>query len=156
LIEGVSPSPRGGHTATLSGASIVIFGGHYYGGKQKGYMYLNDTYVLDVNANKWIKPKISGTPPTPRYFHSAVLAGSRIIIFGGKGEKQAVFRDLHALDPATMTWYQGPEGSGSPSARYGHTCTLVGGSKMLIFGGTDAKNYFNDLYVLDLEIMAWS
>ena len=26
LIEGVSPSPRGGHTATLSGSTIVIFG----------------------------------------------------------------------------------------------------------------------------------
>mmetsp|Transcript_32641 Transcript_32641/g.29515 ORF Transcript_32641/g.29515 Transcript_32641/m.29515 type:complete len:95 (-) Transcript_32641:576-860(-) len=67
-----------------------------------------------------------------------------------------VYRDLHALDPQTMTWYQGPEGSGSPSARYGHSATLVGGSKMLIFGGSDGKNYFNDLYVLDLEIMAWS
>ena len=39
---------------------------------------------------KWTKkqkPKISGTPPGPRYSHSAILAGSRIIIFGGKGEK---------------------------------------------------------------------
>ena len=44
------------------------------------------------------KNKISGTPPAPRYSHSAILAGSRIIIFGGKGEK-TVFRDLHALDP---------------------------------------------------------
>lgn len=67
-------------------------------------MYLNDTHVLDVNASRWIKPKISGTPPGPRYGHSAILAGSRIIIFGGKGAKQ-VFRDLHALDPVTMTWY---------------------------------------------------
>ena len=90
-------------------------------------------------------------------------------MFGGKGEKNMVFRDLHALgnshpyrfsiiikDPNTMTWYQGPEGSGSPSARYGHTGTLINGSKMLIFGGSDGKNYFNDLYSLDLEIMAWT
>lgn len=53
IIEGVSPCQRGGHTATLSGASIVIFGGHYYTGKNEGYAYLNDTYVLDVNANKF-------------------------------------------------------------------------------------------------------
>jgi hypothetical protein len=33
IIEGVSPCQRGGHSATLSGASIVIFGGHYYTGK---------------------------------------------------------------------------------------------------------------------------
>lgn len=125
IIEGVSPCPRGGHSATLSGASIIIFGGHYYTGKTEGYAYLNDTYILDVNANKFTKPKISGTPPAPRYSHSAVLAGSKIIIFGGRGAKGKIFRDLHALDPVTMTWLQGPEGIGSPSARYGHTAVLV-------------------------------
>ena len=31
-IEGVPPTPRGGHSATLTGASLVIFGGHYYEG----------------------------------------------------------------------------------------------------------------------------
>ena len=79
---------------------------------------------MDVNANRWFKAKVQGTPPAPRYAHSAVLAGQRIIIFGGKGEK-CVFRDLHALDPLTLTWYQGPEGSGSPSARFSHSATLV-------------------------------
>ncbi|KRW98198.1 hypothetical protein PPERSA_03400 [Pseudocohnilembus persalinus] len=156
LIEGVPPCPRGGHSATLSGASIIIFGGHYYAGKQKGYIYLNDTYVLDVNSNRWHKPKISGTPPASRYGHSAILAGSRIIIFGGKGEKGKIFRDLHALDPVTMTWYQGPEGSGSPSQRFGHSANLIGGTKMLIFGGWNSREYFNDLYLLDLEVMAWT
>ncbi len=33
IYLGVSPCPRGGHTATLSGASIIIFGGHYFTGK---------------------------------------------------------------------------------------------------------------------------
>ena len=98
------PTPRGGHSATLTGASLVIFGGHYYEGKDTGFTYLNDTHVLDVNSSRWIKPKISGTPPPPRYGHSSVLAGARIIIFGGKGNK-TVFRDLHALDPLTMTWF---------------------------------------------------
>ncbi len=83
--------------------------------------------LIELSKKKKKKPKISGTSPAPRYNHSAILAGSRIIIFGGKGEKGKVFRDLHALDPVTMTWYQGPEGSGSPSARFGHSANLVGG-----------------------------
>lgn len=98
------PSPRGGHSATLTGASLVIFGGHFYEGVEAGFKYLNDTYVLDVNSSRWIKPKISGTPPPGRYGHTSVLAGSRLIIFGGKGAK-SVFRDLHALDPVTMSWF---------------------------------------------------
>lgn len=139
----------------MTGASLVIFGGHFYEGQETGFKYLNDTYVLDVNSSRWIKPKISGTPPPPRYGHSSILAGSRIIIFGGKGSK-CVFRDLHALDPVTMTWYQGPEGGGAPSARFDHSSNLVGGTKMIVFGGWNGSEFFNDVYVLDLEIMAWS
>ena len=116
---------------------------------------MNDTYVLDVNSSRWIKPKISGTPPPSRYGHSSVLAGSRIIIFGGKGPLN-VLRDLHALDPVTMTWYQGPEGGGAPSARFDHSANLVGGTKMIVFGGWNGTDFFNDVYALDLEIMAWS
>jgi hypothetical protein len=55
-----------------------------------------------------------------------------------------------------MTWLQGPEGIGSPSARYGHSAVLVAETKIFIFGGTNGKEYYNDLYVLDLEVMAWS
>lgn len=49
------------------------------------------------------KAKISGTSPAVRYNHSALLAGSKMIIFGGKGPDK-VYRDMHALDPLTMTW----------------------------------------------------
>lgn len=54
LIEGIPPSVRGGHTATKIGRIIIIFGGHYYSGKEKGFTYLNDTHVLDIDNNKWI------------------------------------------------------------------------------------------------------
>ena len=63
-----------------------------------------------------------------------VIGAAKIIIFGGKGSK-TTFRDLHALDPVTMTWYQGPEGGGAPSARFDHSSNLVGGTKMIVFGG---------------------
>ena len=64
---------------------------------------MNDTIVLDVNENRWYRPQINGTPPRARYAHSAVIAGSRVIIFGGKGPQGAHYRDLHALDPVSMT-----------------------------------------------------
>src|SRR5574343_592662 len=99
-IEGVPPSARGGHTAVLAGASVIIFvvtstQGHYFGGQKAGFKYLNDTVVLDVNANVWNRPRISGTPPTARYGHTAVMAGSRMVVFGGRGDGGVYFRDLH-------------------------------------------------------------
>lgn len=159
-IEGVPPSARGGHTAVLAGASVIIFGvscsqGHYFGGQKTGFKYLNDTVVLDVNANVWTRPRISGTSPAARYGHTAVLAGARMVIFGGRGDGGVYFRDLHALDPNTMTWFQGPEGGAAPPGKMNHSATMIG-SKMFVFGGWDGDNFFDDLHVLDMESMAWS
>jgi hypothetical protein len=56
-------------------------------------------YILDIDNNKWIRPHYTGIPPAPRYYHTAVLAGHKIFIFGGKGPKDVVYKDLHALDP---------------------------------------------------------
>ena len=47
IAEGIPPSARGGHTATLVNSSIVIFGGHYYSDKNTGFVYLNDTHFLE-------------------------------------------------------------------------------------------------------------
>jgi N-acetylneuraminic acid mutarotase len=110
--------------------------------------------VLDLNSSRWVKLRVSGTPPCPRYAHSVILAGQRIVIDGGKGEKNQCYRDLHALDPVTMTWYQGPDSGGSPPARYNHSATLVGGTRMFLFGGWNGQKYYDDLYYLDLEMMA--
>ena len=55
-----------------------------------------------------------------------------------------------------MTWFQGPEGGGAPTSRFDHSANLIGGTKMFVFGGWNGKNFFNDVYILDLEIMAWS
>mmetsp|Transcript_71270 Transcript_71270/g.149006 ORF Transcript_71270/g.149006 Transcript_71270/m.149006 type:complete len:432 (+) Transcript_71270:127-1422(+) len=161
-VEGEGPCARGGHTATLVGptdptkasARIFIFGGHYDKGDNKGFEYLNDTFILDIDENTWYQPRCRGTPPEARYGHSAALVGTRIVYFGGKG-KNAVLRDLHALDASTLTWFQGPSSGGTPSARFGHTATLHG-TRLYVFGGACGTKYYGDLYCLDLASMAWS
>lgn len=174
-MEGIAPSPRGGHTATLVGpldgwsqdmqsledvdnvsakaARIVVFGGQA-GGVGGSYECYNDIFLLDVDGNTWVKPRCRGTPPTPRYGHSASLVGCRVVYFGGRGDKQH-FRDLHALDMQTMTWYQGPASCGAPIARHGHTSTLYDG-RLFVFGGV-CENflYFDGMQSLDLSSMAW-
>jgi len=169
-VEGIAPEPRGGHTATLVGpvesvdgeaigvakaARIVVFGGHSGGGDgPTGYDYFNDVFVLDVDDNTWKKPRCRGTPPDPRYGHSASLVENRIVYFGGKGPKTH-FRDLHALDISTMTWYQGPASCGAPIARHGHSSTLYDG-RLFAFGGVcENYLYFDGIQSLDLSSMAW-
>eukprot|EP00913_Durusdinium_trenchii_P020214 g18993.t1 len=135
-------------------ARIVIFGGHYDGGSGAGFVYLNDTHILDIDENTWTVPRCRGTAPEPRYGHAAALVGGRVVYFGGKG-KTSCFRDLHALDTSTYTWFQGPSSGGAPSARHGHTANLHG-TRLYVFGGTCSGKYFGDLHCLDLASMAWS
>ena len=52
--EGIPPSSRGGHTATLIGKSVIVFGGHFYKDKNTGFVYLNDLYFLDIGMSKWL------------------------------------------------------------------------------------------------------
>ena len=79
--EDIPPSLLGGHSATLVGSFIVVFMGHYYAMKNEGFIYLNDTYFLDVKQSKWIKPYCTGKI----YNQSAIYAGGIIIVFCGKG-----------------------------------------------------------------------
>jgi host cell factor len=40
--------------------------------------------------------------------------------------------------------------------RYGHSCTLMNGINLVLFGGWNGIDFFNDVYVLNLEVMAWT
>ncbi len=39
--------------------------------------------ILDTDNFVWSRLRVSGTPPTPRYSHSANISGPDIVFFGG-------------------------------------------------------------------------
>ncbi len=110
---------RSGHTATLVGSFIFVFGG-----RDNQRHYLSDLHVLDigrlfcaqlcVDAKKpliffsfeesmiWSMPNALGEGPTGRAWHSATLVGSKIIYFGGIGYNSngqtQIFDDVFVLD----------------------------------------------------------
>jgi len=78
-----------------SHSSLVIilcrFGGYGYGGQ-----YLNDTWSFDTSTRKWTKLQCTGSIPSPRNGHAAVLVDDVMYVFGGfTGE--AYLDDLIAL-----------------------------------------------------------
>jgi len=52
--------------------SIYVFGG------DNGKNMLNDFLKFDVNEKSWGKVFFTGTPPAPRYHHSAVVTSIKI------------------------------------------------------------------------------
>ena len=107
-------------------------------------------YVLDIRTKVWSLIQYKGKPPHPRSGCKGVVLGSDIYYFGGytfkKGE---YFNDLYRFNIKTITWcllYIGKE----ISPRVDHT--LVVNNKFLyIFGGSDGKNKFDDLYCYDMN-----
>eukprot|EP00741_Cyanophora_paradoxa_P009104 tig00000145_g8816.t1 len=149
----MAPSPRRGHSATLVGNKIIVFGG-----VGPDAQLHNDLHILDLDSLTWSLPTgVGGAPPTGRYGHTATLVGNKIVIFGGSGD--AVYNDLHVLDLRRMAWYEAQCSGKPPSPRCGHTASLVG-RRLVVFGGGGQEDcearFFSDTHLLDTDSMAWS
>jgi len=183
--SGDLPSGRSGHTATLleNNNELVIFGG------SKSNKFLNSVSVLDTTSWIWTTPKIQGVAPKARSYHSATAVkpmttkaeGSdadathvrqRIVIFGGN-DQDVSFATVHVLEKmdtpkeeATWKWFH-PTVSGTvPSARTGHSATLMNDGKTIcIYGGWDPNQdddesnqddgWYGDSFLLDTETWTW-
>lgn len=163
-VVGEIPMPLRAMTCTAVGKKLVVFGGG------DGPTYYNDVYVLDTVNFRWTRPKIIGDRvPSKRRAHTACLYKNGIYVFGG-GDGVRALNDIWRLDVSDMTkmtWklISGPEKTTSqsvagkeqqrrPRARGYHTANMVG-SKLIIYGGSDGGECFDDVWVYDVESHTW-
>ncbi|KAM7144476.1 rab9 effector protein with kelch motifs isoform 1-T1 [Macrochelys suwanniensis] len=136
---------------TSSPTSLWVFGGADQSGNR------NCVQVLNLETGIWESPKVIGTQPLPRTFHTSSAAiGDRLYVLGGgdKGAEPVKDPQLHVFDTATLTWSQ-PEVHGNPpSPRHGHIAVAVG-TKLFIHGGLSGDKFYSDLYCIDTDDMRW-
>lgn len=89
------PVPRAGHSATLMGDLLYIYGG--YGGLGYSRRDLDDLYTLNVLTWTWSKVTPKGSAPEKRSGHQACAVEKKIYIFGG-ANSAVQFQDLYILD----------------------------------------------------------
>ena len=58
-VRGEAPAPREGHTATLVGKRLFVFGGCGKSSDVNDEIYYNDLYVLNTGNNVFIMPWLS-------------------------------------------------------------------------------------------------
>ena len=139
--RGKAPARRKGHSLTLLGPAsaqqLVVFGG--WGGDGplpnmlKAYM---------VATSTWEVLPLAGTPPSARWAHSATaVSPDRMLVIGGEGVLPGqYYNDVYSFDLAEQQWARRhPQGDGAsgrllPTARMGHSATLIG-EALLVFGG---------------------
>ncbi|CAF1948667.1 unnamed protein product [Brassica oleracea var. botrytis] len=149
-----SPPPgRWGHTLScVNGSRLVVFGG--YG----SHGLLNDVFLLDLDADPPTWREVSGlAPPIPRSWHSScTLDGTKLIVSGGCADSGALLNDTFLLDLSMdiPTWRE-IRVPWSPPSRLGHTLTVYGDRKILMFGGLaeygSRRFRSNDAYTMNLS-----
>ncbi|XP_034471952.1 host cell factor isoform X2 [Drosophila innubila] len=177
--NGLPPCPRLGHSFTMVGEKIFLFGGlanESDDPKNNIPKYLNDLYILDTRGvhshnGKWIIPKTFGDSPPPRESHTGISFISKdsgklsLLVYGGMSGCR--LGDLWLLDTDSMTWEKPRTRGQAPLPRSLHSSTMIA-NKMYVFGGwvplviNDSKatterewKCTNTLAVLDLDTMTW-
>ncbi|KAJ7584764.1 galactose oxidase [Mycena floridula] len=142
------PPPSRAHTATLVDRKIVIYGGG------QGTTYYDTVYIFDTVLRRWSHPVITGEIPPPRRAHTAVLYQGKIWVFGG-GNGMTALNDVWCLDMSPkIKWTRIKTRGTPPSVRGYHTANLVG-PMMVIVGGSDGKDCFSEIWILNLDTLVW-
>ncbi len=144
----VSPIPRYAHTATTVGRFIALFGG--YGTRA----WLNDLWILDTDATGAGAGLVVGLCDKELLAALAEDAINGAVVNGGGGGGGA-------SQTNSLAWHCPILAAGpSPAARAAHSTVLIvsparniSQPSLLVFGGSDGSQLFNDLWALPLGVM---
>lgn len=128
-----------------------------WGGQDDLAITRNDGAGYDPVANAWTAISPTGVP-AGRVFHTAVWAGSRMIVWGGAYYDGLVGFDLNTgglYDPTADAW-TATSTTGAPAARDRQTAVWTG-ALMLAWGGQDdSVTQLNDGARYDPLLDAWT
>ncbi|XP_038994721.1 acyl-CoA-binding domain-containing protein 5-like [Hibiscus syriacus] len=90
---GKTPVERGGHSVTVAGSKLIVFGG-----EDRSRKLLNDVHVFDLQTMTLSAVEATQSPPALRYDHSAAVHSERYLLIFGGGSHSLFFNDLHVFD----------------------------------------------------------
>ncbi|XP_068154668.1 leucine-zipper-like transcriptional regulator 1 homolog [Drosophila tropicalis] len=140
---------RSKHTVVAYKDAMFVFGG------DNGKNMLNDLIRFGVKDKSWGRACATGTPPAPRYHHSAVVAGSSMFIFGGytgdihSNSNLTNKNDLFEYKFQSAMWVEWKFSGKQPVPRSAHGAAVYD-NKMWIYAGYDGNARLNDMWTLNL------
>lgn len=151
------PSGRFGHTCTVVGDFLILFGGIKDNGIRQ-----NDTWVGRIERSEihgigfsWRRLDVGVIAPPPRGAHaSCCIDEKKMVVHGGIGLGGIRLLDTWVLelseDLKFGSWHE-IVAHPSPPARSGHTLTSIGGTKVVLFGGRGVGyDVLNDVWLLNI------
>eukprot|EP00929_Paragymnodinium_shiwhaense_P049426 TRINITY_DN24931_c0_g1_i1.p1 TRINITY_DN24931_c0_g1~~TRINITY_DN24931_c0_g1_i1.p1 ORF type:complete len:1271 (+),score=259.82 TRINITY_DN24931_c0_g1_i1:154-3813(+) len=135
-------------------SQLFVFGGYVQDGDDGRIS--GDLLIVKLSPGdqSWqvVTNNTYGSAPSARAYHSAVMLGRYMVVFGGLSRRDTAHRDMYLLHTTSLVWAKilSPAGDTAcpmswPSARYGHAAVALdrpvprGGVAMLVYGGKDDK-----------------
>lgn len=156
-LGALAPAPRMMASAVIDveRQRLLLFGGSSENAATP-MPFFNDVWALSLtNPPRWTPLAPMGSPPLPRYGHSAIYdpLRQRVLVFGGTDVGQQ-FSDLWELSlQGTPTWTQLAVGDSVPEARRSHVAVYDPvRDRMVIAGGVGSSwELLNDAWALSLS-----
>ena len=164
--------PRTGHSMSIIGKKLVVFGGFAKG------VFSNTIYIYNIEENSWESNEKSendnvlleegghenvenissvGMCPEPRINHSQVSINTSILIYGGVDKDGKYFDDMWTFDIMNKSWQKIEINGEIPKARQGHSALLIDNEQILIFGGKTGNIFeINEFWKFDLNTKRFS
>ncbi|EGC34101.1 hypothetical protein DICPUDRAFT_94884 [Dictyostelium purpureum] len=135
--KGTPPIERFGHTSTILGEKLIVFGGSSGSNKNGSSTVkdLNDMHVLSLcDGYQWQQVtfnNLSGEIPCERSFHCSTRVGRNIVMVAGKAKDGTPLKDVWVLS-YRMQWSKVTGTQFTPRSHFG---LIKNGSKLFVLGG---------------------
>ncbi|CAO3619833.1 unnamed protein product [Cunninghamella blakesleeana] len=156
--QGDIPTARKYSTIVGMGNFVLLYGGEPINPNEQWDPHL---YALNLNNRYWQRVKMEGNIPSERSGHTAVAIGGIMYVWGGQSHGR-YFNEVLAFNTSTYSdnphWDLIHNGSNErgpvPNGRSGHT-SVVFENRLYIFGGSDGKHLYNDIWCFDFQACQW-
>ncbi|XP_024543680.1 uncharacterized protein LOC9661902 isoform X1 [Selaginella moellendorffii] len=140
---GDTPVATRGHSTTLIGSKIWVYGGVDFHGQLR-----RELHALDLGSNQWELIEARGVIPPALSFHAAVHEGNHLYLFGAGSS--GFCKNLYALDLVEREWSRYPDQGPAlvPAARF---ATAVTENQCYVVGGSTKETM-----LLNMESLEWT
>ena len=145
------PIVREGHTFSLVGKKLVLYGGF-------NNTCFQDVFIFDPSMQRWIKPEVTGEVPLEgRHGHSACVYKKSLVVFGGQKDYNHELRYRECLNEVRIfsayknSWEKVKTRGPTIEPRRNHASAIYD-RVMYIYGGINTEgHYLRDLWSLNLS-----
>jgi len=132
-----APTTRFESSAVWTGSRVIVWGGADYSVQT----YYNSGGIFNPDSNVWSLSTQLTNAPVPRFLHSAIWTGSKMIIWGGSNDIIPIYYNTGGIyDPISNSW-SSISLTNAPNPRSSHSAIWTG-SKMIIWGGSYWSSYY--------------